>query len=559
MVGALVPSILETLHQVPIINDLLAPLIGYSVVQEVTVDVGDLAPEGTPVAFTVDVISFDGVPISTNYFPASGQVAGDSPAPTVLNGPGLPVPGITKPYAEWDDLGPIPGVAPVRAEGYNVVTWDFRGTFASGGILQLDNAFFEGRDMNAIIDFLVANELTAVEGTTRSGAPDPLIGMLGNSYGGGIQITTAGIDQRIDAIVPILSWYSYPEALYPEEAFKTAWVNLITTTLVATDSRINSQIYEGVATGNLFGVFSESVLAMLRSSGPTVLVENITAPTLLVQGTVDTLFVLEQSVTNSEILKANGVPIKMIWHCGGHGVCLDPLNPNQTKIIMDDAMAWLNQHVKGETPPEAPNFQWFDQNGAHFSSDLLPFEKGFIGGEITASGDGGSLPLFPVFGGSGPQYVPPSFVSPLVAKVAGFFLAAEASNAVNLTVEAPTETTQVVGAPELAFTYSGVGTARFVYGQLVDDQTGRVLGNLVKPIPVTLDGQTREARISLENVVYTMEPGDSVTLQVTSSATQYEVVWGAFGAINITDIELTLPTVAAGVATTESTAPGGGG
>lgn len=33
-------------------------------------------------------------------------------------------------------------------------------------------------------------------------AGDPLVGMLGGSYGGGIQLTSAGIDSRIDAIAP---------------------------------------------------------------------------------------------------------------------------------------------------------------------------------------------------------------------------------------------------------------------------------------------------------------------------------------------------------------------
>jgi ABC-2 type transport system ATP-binding protein len=36
--------------------------------------------------------------------------------------------------------------------------------------------------------------------------------------------------------------------------------------------------------------------------------------------------------------------------------------------------------------------------------------------------------------------------------------------------------------------YSGLGTSRNVYAQLVDDKTGRVLGNILTPIPVKLDG-----------------------------------------------------------------------
>ncbi len=78
--------------------------------------------------------------------------------------------------------------------------------------------------------------------------------------------------------------------------------------------------------------------------------------------------------------------------------------------------------------------------------------------------------------------------------------ASEASNAVNLTLEAPLESNLIVGAPELIFTYAGCGTARFVQAQIVDGTTGLVLRNLVAPVPVTLDGQTHTTTVSLSTV-----------------------------------------------------------
>ena len=38
--------------------------------------------------------------------------------------------------------------------GYNVVTWDPRGEWRSGGILQIDHPEFEGKDMQAIISWV---------------------------------------------------------------------------------------------------------------------------------------------------------------------------------------------------------------------------------------------------------------------------------------------------------------------------------------------------------------------------------------------------------------------
>ena len=51
--------------------------------------------------------------------------------------------------------------------------------------------------------------------------------------------------------------------------------------------------------------------------------------------------------------------------------------------------------------------------------------------------------------------------------------------------------TAAAACPTLSFTYSGVGTSRTVYAQIVDEKTGRVLGLTVTPIPVTLNGKTQ--------------------------------------------------------------------
>ena len=38
-------------------------------------------------------------------------------------------------------------------------------------------------------------------------------------------------------------------------------------------------------------------------------------------GTVDTLFTLEEAIDNFRVLRSNGVPTRMMWFCGGHGIC----------------------------------------------------------------------------------------------------------------------------------------------------------------------------------------------------------------------------------------------
>ncbi len=60
------------------------------------------------------------------------------------------------------------------------------------------------------------------------------------------------------------------------------------------------------------------------------LVSDITAPTLLIQGTVDTLFPLAEADANAKVLIADGVPTKVIWFCGGHGACLNDRSTSAT-------------------------------------------------------------------------------------------------------------------------------------------------------------------------------------------------------------------------------------
>lgn len=158
LIGSMAPNLLVNLRQIPGVSGLLAPLIGASVVVPVDVDLAQLVPAGTPVAYTYKIASFDGTPISVNFFPAMGLEAGEV-APTVLYGPGMTRPGETNPYATG-----FVGIGTFRSADYNVVTWDPRGEYASGGLLQLDNPNFEGKDVSSIISWMadspVCNSMT---------------------------------------------------------------------------------------------------------------------------------------------------------------------------------------------------------------------------------------------------------------------------------------------------------------------------------------------------------------------------------------------------------------
>ncbi|MEI7545941.1 MAG: CocE/NonD family hydrolase, partial [Mycobacteriaceae bacterium] len=425
----------------------------------------------------------------------------------------------------------VPSVAVLRNNGYNVVSATPRGVRNSGGIMQLDNPFFEGRDMSAVIDF-IATETPA----TLDSPNDPAVGMVGTSYGGGIQLVAAGIDPRIDAITPENTWNSLNASLYPDNTWKTSYGSVLYLVLVVTGARVNSLVPRAVLTGNLFGRISETAQAALASSGPTALLNTVRAPTLLTQGIQEALFPLRQTLDNAETILGNGfgTTVKVAWFCGGHGVCLDPVNPDQEAMLVADTLDWLAQYVKrtGTPADDIPNFQWFDQLGGYYFSDTLPNQFGFNDRpDITASSAGGLLPIVPVLGGSNSFFALPFSLGG----------GSVASNAINVPVTVGAGT-QVVGAPAVSVTYQGLGTTRAVFAQVLDDSTGRVLGNVVTPVPVTLDGKQHTLTMDLSDIVYTNASTDSrtLTVQITSSATAFEN-FTSFGLMKISDVSVTMP------------------
>jgi len=531
-----VTPVVAFIHQIPLIGDVLHRFVGYPV------QFG-LAP-GTPVPRDVKVISFDGTPIYVHFMPAAGLRAGQK-ATTILDGPGLALPGATNPEAMNDEFLPndVIGVGTLRHAGYNVVTWDPRGEWSSGGTLEVDHPDFEGKDASAIISWLATQPEVKLDDAKTL---DPRIGMVGASYGGGIQLATAVNDHRIDAIVPTIAWHSLTTSLYKDQAFKSSWGTILVAALIGTNARVNPRIYPGLIYGDITGTITPADQDLIAERGPGDLVKNITAPTLLVQGTVDTLFTLAEADANAKALMTAGVPTKVVWFCGGHGACLT--STNDGAMIKEATMAWLDRYVKGDVSVDTgPQFEWVDQHGQRFSSDTYPVHQGTP--IVASTSKGGVLPLIPFLGGSGPESrILTAF--PL-GTLLGIPSGSRAINALNLTIPAAADTTYIVGAPQLTMTYSGTGTSRHVYAQLVDDTTGLVLGNLVTPVPVTLDGKTHTVSVPMEMVAQTLEPGETVTLQLVASAFPYETITTS-GALNVSGMTLSLPTANAADVSTDS-------
>ncbi len=147
---------------------------------------------------------------------------GGGKAPTILEGHGWAGSRQTNPDAASDETTGNVGVGALRKAGFNVLTWDSRGFGNSGGTVTVDAPDAEARDVMALIDWLAQQPEAQLDK-----AGDPRVGMTGVSYAGGIELTTAALDKRIDAIAPIIAWHSLTTSLYKEETVKGGWASAL--------------------------------------------------------------------------------------------------------------------------------------------------------------------------------------------------------------------------------------------------------------------------------------------------------------------------------------------
>ena len=87
-------------------------------------------------------------------------------------------------------------------------------------------------------------------------------------------------------------------------------------------SRLDPHVFNTCVNGIAIGYIAPADQAWYAAHGPDILLSKVKIPTLITQGTADTLFTLKEAIRNYASLRSRGVPTKMLWFCGGHGVCL---------------------------------------------------------------------------------------------------------------------------------------------------------------------------------------------------------------------------------------------
>ncbi|HVE67513.1 MAG TPA: CocE/NonD family hydrolase [Solirubrobacteraceae bacterium] len=492
------------------------------------------------------VTSFDGTEILVQWCPAAAdQLDPEGRAPTIIAGSGWGIPGrrCRGNEAEEGAEGVFgnPPIETFTAAGYNVLTFDARGFWRSGGTAQVDSPEVEARDMQRLIDYVAAQPEAITD------APgDPRVGMVGGSYGGGNQFVTAARDHRVEAIAPSIAWNSLVTSLFKHEAVKAGWAAILVgagvpmTTLPGVLSpagiqtgHMAQEVYDATQQGTTSGMIEPATRQWFAERGPNFLLDRIETPTLLLQGTVDTLFTLDEAHRNYEALAAGGTETKMIWFCGGHGACFT--EPGSREHVNRRVLAWFDHHVRGrESVSTGPEFEWIDEGGGWNASERYPLG---LTGELRGEGSG-VLPLTPGEQGGGGVAATPQ---------AGVEIPIETPQSKGLAAESI-----VLGEPQLSLTYTATGSSTigvgspsgpqprtFVYAQIVDKSRNIVVNNLATPIPISLDGQQHELTLPLERIA-SRSTQAGYSLQIVPQTSVYDGQ-RAGGEVNLRSIKVTLP------------------
>jgi ABC-2 type transport system ATP-binding protein len=333
---------------------------------------------------------------TTLYVPAASA---DQPAPAVVLAHGF---GGSK-ESVADDARDL------ADRGYVVLTYSARGFGRSTGQIGLDDPRFEVADLSTLIDVLATRDDVLLDGPG-----DPRVGVAGASYGGALSLLGAAYDDRIDAIAPQITWNSLTAALFPSQegvedaptpaatpeksetgVYKRLWAGLFfgvgsapsggllgalgggggqaaapssdrssdgpsaadpaAVEQALTCGRFRADICAAYQSAASSGTLTPEIRAVLDRSSPARVLDRIHAPTLLVQGTQDSLFGLGQADANARGIAATGTPVKVVWYAGGHDA---QASDRVTADLREKVAAWFGFHLRGSGADPGTGFEF---------------------------------------------------------------------------------------------------------------------------------------------------------------------------------------------------------
>jgi ABC-2 type transport system ATP-binding protein len=278
----------------------------------------------------------------------------------------------------------------LASHGYAVIGWDSRGFGNSEGWVELDSPDYEVQDARRMLDLAASLPYVLTD------APgDPRAGMVGVSYAGGVQLLTAAFDDRLDAIVPVITWNDLARSLAPDGVVKMDWVTLLfgagtVSGLVGDtppnqgshlpDATVDPILADFFVNGLAQGTLSQQALDALRYRSPSTYIDRIHTPALLVQGEGDTLFPWNEAVANYNGIHANGTPVKLIEQQFGHSQAAAPgemaFAGGAGDLFGSEVLTWFARYLDADTTVTTGNnvkvrTDWLPTDPANASAPFL--------------------------------------------------------------------------------------------------------------------------------------------------------------------------------------------
>ena len=296
------------------------------------------------------------------------------------------------------------------SRGYVALSYSGLGFGGSGCLIELDDPDYDGKAGDQLAQFLGGRPglATTADGkaytipaglvkTQSKGLTfDPVLGMIGGSYGGEIQFAVAKYG-RVDAIVPQITWNDLSYSLAPNNTSqqrtatnpravtyatpgteKFGWTSLFFA--LGFSQPVSNAQFGGLASGcpgfdqracaakadlDTDGTPDADTLALARHASVESYIDAVKIPTLLSQGQSDSLFNLQESIATYSALKARGVPVKMVWQKWGHSDSkpapgeLDAQQPPAASYLGQMYADWFDHWLVGKGPVPSLSTEYF--------------------------------------------------------------------------------------------------------------------------------------------------------------------------------------------------------
>lgn len=352
-----------------------------------------------------DDVSFD---IDTRlYVPRGASATSRRPAVLMTHGFGL-----TK-----DSTEVVATARFLAAHGYLVLTYTSSGFGQSGGCVTLQSADWDVKNAMQVMDALLEprNDVKRRGGRL-------VVGTIGGSYGGGIQLPLAAADPRIRASIVGRTWNALQYSLDPNNyvvpgdptgfshllnaqgVFKQQWTSLFyalgqaqpvqgnggcpdakaasgdpaETASIGACPGYRLELCETYSSLTASGDADETMRTLIARASAETFLPDVHAAVMLVQGQSDTLFNLNDAAATYTALKRQGTPVAMIWNSGGHGgytsqpgECEAYDGVDRSVAEMDRcylprrALGWFDHYLRGRDGGRGAGFSYYRDWVAH--------------------------------------------------------------------------------------------------------------------------------------------------------------------------------------------------